>query len=286
MGISDLPATIDFITKETGFEKINYIGHSQGTTQIIAGGALMPEYFNSKINLAILLAPPMSIKNCAEPSLVQAAKPFTMKVIIALAEALHIYNLIPYGSLTAGTTSAVCDLFDGQICKFVLNWFAGGDSKVDYYERLNVAMSNLPSGAGYRNFVHYGQLIGAETEAFRRFDYGKDENKKKYGQDTPPDYDLDAITFPIAMFAGGKDVLADPKDVAWFHDKMKTQTVHFEMLPEFDHMTFAIARDMSFFTKDAMSVINHYNNKCDPSTANSNFTIGNEKCKAAEKFLL
>ena len=26
-------------------------------------------------------------------------------------------------------------------------------------ERMEVYLSNLPSGAGYRNFLHYGQLI-------------------------------------------------------------------------------------------------------------------------------
>jgi hypothetical protein len=159
-----------------------------------------------------------------------------------------------------------------------LNWFAGGDSKVDYYERLDVAMSNLPSGAGYRNFVHYGQLIHTEKEAFRRFDYGQAGNQARYSQDTPPDYNLDAIKFPIAIFAGLKDVLATPKDVAWLHDQMKEQTVYFDGDLDFDHMTFAIARDMSFFTKDALAVINHYNNKCDPSTADSKFMVGNEKC--------
>jgi pimeloyl-ACP methyl ester carboxylesterase len=86
MGTKDLPPTIDHITKLTGFDKISYVGHSQGTTQLLAGGALDPEYFNSKINIAVLLAPPMSIHNCGEPSLVSASQPFTMKVIIALAE--------------------------------------------------------------------------------------------------------------------------------------------------------------------------------------------------------
>ena len=32
MGTKDTPAIIDFVLKETGFDKINYIGHSEGTT--------------------------------------------------------------------------------------------------------------------------------------------------------------------------------------------------------------------------------------------------------------
>ena len=32
MGLSDVPAFIDFIQAKTGLETISYIGHSQGTT--------------------------------------------------------------------------------------------------------------------------------------------------------------------------------------------------------------------------------------------------------------
>jgi len=46
------------------------------------------------------------------------------------------------------------------------------------------------------------------------------------------------------------------------------------------HMSFAIAKDMSWFTVDTMAIVNHYNNKCDESTANSKFVEGNEKCKS------
>jgi len=61
-----------------------------------------------------------------------------------------------------------------------LNWLAGGDSKIDMNERLPVMLSFLPAGAGYRNELHYGQLMHTETEAFRRLDYGKEENQKRY----------------------------------------------------------------------------------------------------------
>lgn len=77
------------------------------------------------------------------------------------------------------------------------------------------------------------------------------------------------------MLAGSKDVLADPEDVAWFHEQMKDTTVFFKGDYNMDHNSFAIAKDMTFFTKDAMSVLNHYNNKCDESTLGSNFEEGN-----------
>ena len=36
-------------------------------------------------------------------------------------------------------------------------------------------------------------------------------------------------------------------------------------------MSFAIAKDMSWFSVDVMAILNHYNNKCDLNTKNSLF---------------
>jgi len=56
---------------------------------------------------------------------------------------------------------------------------------------------------------------------------------------------------------------------------MKDTTVFFKGDYDLDHNSFAIAKDMSFFTKDAMSVLNHFNNKCHESTLGSHFEEGN-----------
>merc|ERR1711879_548356 len=45
------------------------------------------------------------------------------------------------------------------------------------------------SGASINQLVHYGQLINGGSSGepiFRPYDFGKDENNKKYGQDLPP----------------------------------------------------------------------------------------------------
>ena len=57
MGLIDTPMFIDFILEKTDLEKISYVGHSEGTTQMFLGASLNPNYFNEKINLYIALAP-------------------------------------------------------------------------------------------------------------------------------------------------------------------------------------------------------------------------------------
>jgi len=57
MGKYDQPAFLDYITERTGHEKVAYIGHSQGTTQMFYALAENPEYFKSKISLFVALGP-------------------------------------------------------------------------------------------------------------------------------------------------------------------------------------------------------------------------------------
>ena len=91
---------------------------------------------------------------------------------------------------------------------------------------------------------------------------------------------MSALDFPIAIFAGTEDLIAESKDVEWTSYELRHTTVFYSMIPDLGHMSFAIANNMSYFTKDVMSIVNHYNSKCDPSTADSNFIIGNEKCSS------
>ena len=57
MGKYDQPALIDFIIKKTGVEKITYVGHSQGTTQILSALSENTQWFKQRVNLFCLLAP-------------------------------------------------------------------------------------------------------------------------------------------------------------------------------------------------------------------------------------
>ena len=46
---------------------------------------------------------------------------------------------------------------------------------------------------------------------FCKYDYGRDENLKRYVQAFPPNYSLDKIQIPVTLMWGLNDWLADPK---------------------------------------------------------------------------
>lgn len=55
----DLPAMVEFILLETKASRISYVGHSQGSNQMIAAlsDPSSAEYLNSKIDVFVALAP-------------------------------------------------------------------------------------------------------------------------------------------------------------------------------------------------------------------------------------
>ena len=155
MGTKDTPAVIDYILETTGYDKINYLGHSEGTTQIMAGGSLMPDYYNSKFNVCIFYAPPASLHKNPDVILQTAARPLILKAITGFLDLIGEYSLVPYTKKVGEKT--VCRFFDAYICNLVMHWFIDLDPTIDYSKRYDMYMSNLPSGAGYLDFAHYAQ---------------------------------------------------------------------------------------------------------------------------------
>lgn len=277
MGTKDTPANIDYVLNFTGFEKITYIGHSEGTTQIMSGASLIPEYYKAKMNICIFLAPPASMKNNSVLLFELLALPVNRAMVTAMIETIHLYNILPYNFATTGVAVLFCNLFNGSLCDLVLALVMDTDPTIDNTDRYDMYMSNEPSGAGYRNIIHYAQLIDYNVETFKRYDWGKRENQKRYGSDSPPDYNLKALDFPIAMFGGSQDKMADPKDVEWTYNQLKDKVIFYHQY-YLGHMSFAIAKSMDYFLVDVMAIVNHYNGMCDESTLNSNYQPGNVEC--------
>ena len=57
MGYFDMPAVSDYIREATSQQKMAYIGHSQGTTQMFAALAKDPEYWKERISAFMVMAP-------------------------------------------------------------------------------------------------------------------------------------------------------------------------------------------------------------------------------------
>lgn len=119
----------------------------------------MPDYYKSKIKVAVLLSPVASLKNNHLDILNLIAKPLNRMIIESLLTTIGMYSLFPYGYVKSGVASLACNLFNGTFCNAVLAMFTNEDPTIDYTERFDTYMSFIPAGTGYRNIVHYGQLV-------------------------------------------------------------------------------------------------------------------------------
>lgn len=241
MGKYDLPAVITKILEVTGASKLSYIGHSQGTTQMFSALAENEAWYLDRVNVFIGLGPVTNLQYSKSQLLNFLAKAHGVELL----KVLGVNELFPRGYLTNAFYSEVCAVIP-TICSFGVWIIADEDTSMDNTERLDVMLAHFPSGASLKCFDHYSQSI--QTKTFRYYDYGKDGNQEHYHQDTPPDIPLDNIkTMPVALFVGTADELATTKDSKWTISKLGESVEEDEDLNKVGHMTFLLAKDMSYF---------------------------------------
>jgi pimeloyl-ACP methyl ester carboxylesterase len=109
---------------------------------------------------------------------------------------------------------------------------------------LPIYLDQVPDGSSTRPLVQYAQLHLLKDE-FRKYDFGSDEkNIARYGTPIPPEYDLNNVQVPVALFVGDKDDLADPMDAQILADHLPNLAL-FEIVDYvgFTHMDFVTAVD-------------------------------------------
>ena len=94
MGLYDIPATFDYITKVNGHYRIGYIGHSMGTTQMFYALAKLPSYFKDRLSVFIALSPITSVTN-HKVSLLKFLMIFKDDLFLIFA-VFKVVDLFPY----------------------------------------------------------------------------------------------------------------------------------------------------------------------------------------------
>ncbi|XP_041117305.1 lysosomal acid lipase/cholesteryl ester hydrolase-like [Polyodon spathula] len=230
MAKKDLPAVINFITKSTGQEQIYYVGHSQGTTIAFIAFSTMPE-LASKIKMFFALAPVATISFSTSP----------MKKLSIFPEFLawELFGkkvFFPQSSLIKWFATGFCsheplDVLCGNIF-FVL---CGFDEKNLNMTRTPVYTTHCPAGTSVKNMLHWRQM--AHSGKLAAFDYGWKGNMAHYNQSTPPLYYVRDMKVPTALWSGGHDTLADPKDVAVLLTQIPKLVYHMA-IPHWEHLDF------------------------------------------------
>ncbi|KAK9882061.1 hypothetical protein WA026_018911 [Henosepilachna vigintioctopunctata] len=257
IGVYDLPAKIDYILQKTSKEKIHYIGHSQGGTTFYIMTSEKPEY-QRKIVMATLLAPAGYMNHFANPLLLPLVK--TYRELTRVVENIKLYELPPKRFSLPSVLDAICrnDVL-GELCTLLYHVIINGGNSGEFNEQmLPLVIKYIPS-VSIKQPLHYAQEILSGN--FRKFDFGRQGNLRKYKVMQPPKYNLRNITTPVAIFYSQGDTLVNKKDAEETCEALSNCVKKFLMPnPKWTHLDFVFAiNGRKLLHKPILNLLNKYN---------------------------
>ncbi|KAH8271822.1 hypothetical protein KR044_007045, partial [Drosophila immigrans] len=223
IGFYDLPAMIDAVLAKTGFSKLSYIGHSQGTTSFFVMASTRPEY-NAKVHVMQALAPVAFMSHVKAPLLSVAQS--SLNIVGDNLELLPHTNMF--------STQCLLSALRLQTCLHYVFLVLGKNPAELNRTMIPVILGQLPAGANSKQVRHYLQL--RDSPRFGQYDYGND-NQRIYGRATPPDYPLERITAPVGLYYAQNDYLTSVVDVQRLAKRLPNVVVnHLYANKKFNHV--------------------------------------------------
>uniref|UniRef100_A0A7I4YUB0 Lipase n=1 Tax=Haemonchus contortus TaxID=6289 RepID=A0A7I4YUB0_HAECO len=232
----DLEAMIDMALTTSGQEHLYYIGHSQGTLTMFSKLS-MDQAFSDKIRKFFALAPVGSVAHI-KGMLKFLADDFSLELDVYY-DMFGAGKFLPNNIIMKMIADSVCGglKVEAELCDNILFLIAGPESHQMNATRTPVYLSHTPADTSSMNIMHWLQMVKRGTVAM--YDYGTKENKKKYGQAEPPEYDFTKIQNPIYVYSGDEDWLADPNDVSgYLMPRISHTVVQNTELHDYNHLDF------------------------------------------------
>ncbi|XP_036387091.1 gastric triacylglycerol lipase [Megalops cyprinoides] len=230
MAKKDLPAVVNHITKVTGQEQIFYVGHSQGTTIAFIAFSTMPE-LASKIKMFFGLAPVATVAFTESPMTKLSIFPEFL-----IWDLFGRKDFFPQSPLIKWFATKFCSHDPlSELCGNIFFVLCGFDEKNLNMSRTPVYTTHCPAGTSVQNMIHWSQAV--HRGKLMAYDYGRAGNMAHYNQSTPPLYHVRDMKVPTALWSGGHDTLADPKDVAVLLTQVSNLVYH-KHIPHWEHLDF------------------------------------------------
>ncbi|XP_055281104.1 lysosomal acid lipase/cholesteryl ester hydrolase [Moschus berezovskii] len=227
----DLPASINFILNKTGQEQLYYVGHSQGTTIGFIAFSRIPE-LAKKIKMFFALAPVASTEFMTSPLVKLARIPDRV-----LKDLFGTKEFFPQNSFLKWLSTHVCThVILKELCGNIFFVLCGFNERNLNMSRVAVYATHNPAGTSVQNMIHWIQVV--KSHKFQAFDWGSSaKNYFHYNQSSPPLYNVKDMLVQTAVWSGGRDWLADDKDVMLLQMQISNLVYH-KRIPEWDHLDF------------------------------------------------
>lgn len=237
----DVHVMIDYVCDITGYNQIDYIGHSQGTAQFFIQSMLNPDYLNAHIRRYVALGAVLFVQNV--PGLFEKAVNW-----LRIPDFFYNIGLKNIGMLPALTPlfSAVARYFP-RFVEIIVTTITGYTKRRNFdISRFPLLFLNEPGGSSAQNLLHWMQLMRCEEPSVKMFDFGLIGNLEHYGKSQPPDYNIKALKsleFPMYLFAGTKDSIVSAKDFETLIARLPKDKVQHEYIDDYGHLDYVWANN-------------------------------------------
>ncbi|KAJ6636130.1 Lipase 1 [Pseudolycoriella hygida] len=239
----DLPAIIDHILLYTNHTFLHYVGHSQGTTVVMAMLSLLPEY-NAKLKTLHLMSPAVYYDSAS----VLLKGISTLSTLLEDGTAVLRVDKLPSYVELRKIVAYLCSSISTTICKQMFNAFVGPSQYFDEAilrlpNSLDI-IENVPAHAvSLGQLFHYAQLI--RSAKFQHYDHKQEENLSIYNQSTPPVYKLSNVKTRIHFLYGTTDAVVNYQDVERLVKEFQPWTIRVDKIDNFNHLDFVAANKVN-----------------------------------------
>ncbi|XP_032797769.1 lipase lipl-4 isoform X1 [Daphnia magna] len=218
MGQFDITSSIDYVLNVTREETLAaYIGYSLGCSLFFISAIERPE-MNDKVDVMIGFGPTVSAAHLKNYFRLMA--PF-VKLYQLYQRMFGIGEVHTNDGVLHSITRLICETseFGAEFGRYWLSHVFGKSDILnnDEYYRL---IAHYPAGGSAYTMEHLLQNYNT-GESLSYFDYGAEENQKRYGATLPPEYNLTSVTVSVILVHADNDPFAPPEDVSWLKTKLR-----------------------------------------------------------------
>jgi len=219
----DLPSVINYIKERDQVEQVYFIGHSQGNLIYFLAYMNDPQFIEKNVKKFVALGTVPNVNHAPH-------------FLIKLFQKSKILNLIPVKNFMSFPKNIgqvfvpFCTSKAQPLCVSILSYCFGGlheTGRIDYDRLAKTIFLHEPGGTSLQNMKHWIQIYTAKR--VQKYDYGsKSENKKHYGVEYPPVYDLtkfNGYSIPSLMTTSDADPFSNPQDTLEFIENINNKNI-------------------------------------------------------------
>jgi hypothetical protein len=230
--------------KVTGADKLIYIGHSQGSTQLLSALEI-DRGIGEKIEVFFGLGPVISMEYLERHLILDLLDRLKIVEMLKWIGFRSVFCMPSWVSRVAGFLIYNSEGF----CKgihWVVRSLCGKNKKnvKINLERFGIIMSHEPGGSSINNVHHWVQIY--RRGRMCRFDYGREGNMERYGVEVPPEYSYEVLKemgFDFHLFRGDADCVISEGDWEYLVGKVSGERVNVYVLDDYAHLDYVWGED-------------------------------------------